>query len=111
MTIKEIATHTDKSESAVKVYMLRHGYPTKKQVECPIMEKLIKIKFACPNWFRPDRGFYKEARISQKRFTDLRMGYAQPTADELKRVAKVINVSTDDLLQLYQDRQLSLFPD
>lgn len=110
-TIKEIADAVGKSEAAVKVYMYRKGIAVKKRLDCPILQRLIMIKFADVNWFKPDRAFYEKVKISQKRFSALRMGYAQPTAEELIRVASVLKVNENDLKELYKDRQLSLFPE
>lgn len=109
LTLQQIAEKLHKSPAAVRVYMTRNGYSLKKKVACPIVEKLIRIKFADPTWFKTNRAFYQQVQISQKRFSDLRQGYANPTEDEMKRIAKVLNVSTEDFIELFKSRQLGLF--
>lgn len=108
-TLQQIASRLGKTPAALRVYLVRNGYALKKQVSCPIVEKLIRIKFADPTWFRTNRAFYAKVKISQKRFSDLRAGYANPTEEELKRIAKVLCVSSDDLIELFKSRRLDLF--
>ncbi len=111
LSLQQIADKLGKSPAALRVYMFRNGYALKKQVACPLVERLIRIKFADPSWFRTNRAFYQSVQISQKRFSDLRAGYANPTEDEMKRIAKVLNVSTEDFIELFKSRQLDLFSD
>lgn len=108
-SLQQIADRLGKSPEAVRVYMYRNGYALKPKVKCPIVEKLIKIKFADASWFRPNRAFYQKCDISQKRFSDLRLGYANPTEKEMKKIASALDVSADDLLKLFDSRQLELF--
>lgn len=109
LTLQQIADRLHKTPAAVRVYMYRNGYNLKTKLSCPLVERLIQIKFADPKWFRPNREFYNKVQIGQKRFTNLRLGYANPTEDEMKKIAKALNVSSDDLLSLFSSRQLDLF--
>lgn len=109
LTLQQIADKLHKTPAAVRVYMYRNGYDLRAKLSCPLVEKLIRIKFADPKWFRPNRDFYDKVQIGQKRFTNLRLGYANPTEDEMKKIAKALNVNSDELLQLFSSRQLDLF--
>lgn len=109
LSISDLSIEIGKSEAAIRVYMTRHNIPVKRVLDCPIVEKLINIKFADAKWFRPNRDFFSKVKISQKRFSDLRHGYANPTEDEMKRIASVLSIGTDDLLALFKSRQLNLF--
>ncbi len=110
-SIEHIANRLGKSENAVYLYAYRHRIALRKMVVNPIMRKMIEIKFGSVEYFTPNRDFYKKVQISQKRWSELVFGYAQPTDSELRSVAKAINFSVDEALQLMQARQLSLFPD
>ena len=109
LTLQHIAEQVGKTPAAVRVYMYRHGYALKAKLACPLVERLIKIKFAEPTWFKPNREFYSKVKISQKRFTNLRLGYANPTEDEMKAIARVLNINNEDFISLFNSRQLDLF--
>lgn len=111
LTPEQMTSVLGRTEAAIRAYMYRHGLATKQKVKCPIIEKLINIKFADVTWFRPNRAFYDQVKISQKRFTDLRMGYSQPTEDEIKRIANALHINRDDFIELFHQRQLNLFDD
>ena len=104
-----IADALGKTEEAVYLYCYRHNIPVRKQLNNPIMVKLLTIKFGNPKFFHPTREFYQSVSITQKRWAALSWGYAQPTQDELRRVAKVFNFSADEAFDLMESRQLNLF--
>lgn len=104
-----IADALGKTEEAVYLYCYRHNIPVRKQLDNPIMVKLLTIKFGNPKFFHPTREFYQSVAITQKRWAVLAWGYAQPTQDELRRVAKVFNFSADEAFDLMENRQLNLF--
>jgi hypothetical protein len=47
--------------------------------------------------------------ISQKRFSKLRLGQAQPTEKELASVCREFNMSHEEYSRLLEARQLDLF--
>ena len=109
LSLQQIAEQLGKTPAAVRVYMYRNGYSLKRKLACPLVEKLISIKFADPNWFKPNREFYRQVKIGQKRFTDLRLGYANPTEDEMRKIADVLGIDRNDFVKLFNSRQLELF--
>lgn len=109
--IESIARMLNKTEMALYLYTYRHRIPLRKALKNPMMRKMIEIKFGSVEFFTPTREFYKKANLSQKRWSELVFGYAQPTQDELKRVAKVINFSVDEAFRLMEARQMQLFED
>lgn len=109
LSLQQIAEQVGRTPAAVRVFMYRNGFSLKRKLACPLVEKLISIKFADPNWFKPNREFYNKVQIGQKRFTNLRLGYANPTEEEMRKIAKVLDISSDDLLKLFASRQLDLF--
>lgn len=109
MTTGQIATALHKSDQAIRLYCYRNGIALRKQLEKPMVPELMRIKFGNPSYFRPNRDFFVKVKISQKRFSLLRQGYAQPTADELKALSREWNVSLPEAMQLITSRQLNLF--
>lgn len=108
-TIENIASALGRSERSVRLYCYRNRIAFKEQVKRPIMVSILQIKFGDAKWFVPTRGFYEQVRISQKRFSLLRNGYAQPTEEEIKAVCKAFNMSHREYAELLAARQLDLF--
>ena len=48
--------------------------------------------------FKPEKSFYKQINIGQKRFWQILRNEQQPTLDELERIAKALNVKPKDLI-------------
>lgn len=110
MTPDEIGERIFKSGRAVRLYMYRnHIEPDYKKANTCLVEKMLNIKFGNAKYFSPDRQWFEKAKIGQKRFALLRRGKEQPTEDELKKIAKAIQMSTDELFELFKSRQLELF--
>lgn len=109
MTIESIALSLGRSEMSVKLFCYRHRIALGKQVKRPIMVSILQIKFGDAKWFVPTREFYEQTNISQKRFSKLRCGYAQPTEDEIKAVCRVLNMNHNEYAELLAARQLDLF--
>lgn len=107
--ISRIAELTGRTENAVRIYCMRHDIPVRQQIKFPMMRLLLDIKFGSSEFFKPSRQWLAEVRISQKRFSSLRQGYEQATEEEMKRVAKKLNVSHEELITLCNSRQLDLF--
>ena len=74
-----------------------------------MLVELLRIKFGNPEYFKPTREFYQKVGISQKRFSKLRLGYAQPTEKELASVCREFNMSHEEYSRLLDSRQLDLF--
>lgn len=109
MTPKQIAECLGKSEMAVRLYCYRNRIGFREPLKRPMLVELLRIKFGNPEYFKPTREFYQKVNISQKRFSDLRLGYAQPTEKELATVCREFNMSHEEYSRLLDARQLSLF--
>lgn len=108
-TPKEIAEMIGKTERAVKLYMYRQNISGRKKLKCPLVEKMLNLKFGNAKFFTPDREWFKQVGISQKRFAELKQGYAQPNTTELKSIAKGIHLNIDEMCEFFKVRQLELF--
>lgn len=109
MTPAAIGEKLGKTEQAVRLYCYRHRIPLGKTLERPMLVELLRIKFGDPEYFQPTRSFFEKVKISQKRFSQLRQGYAQPTEQELQRLSQEWNMTMNEAIKLMSSRQLNLF--
>ena len=109
--LNSIAVSLKKSEDAVYLYCYRHHIPLKPRKKNPMMRRLLEIKFGNPDFFHPSKDFFRQTGINQKRWTELAWGYEQPTQEELKRAAVILNFSVEETFKLMEARQLELFPE
>lgn len=109
MTPEQIGECIGKSEMAVRLYCYRHRISPYETIKRPMLVELLRIKFGNPEYFKPTREFYQKVKISQKRFSKLRLGYAQPTETELAAVCREFNMSHEEYSRLLDARQLDLF--
>ncbi len=111
LSIENIAKCLGKTVMAVKLYCYRKNIPLQPTVDKPLLVELLKIKFGNPEFFHPTRDFFSQIGISQKRWSRLRQGYAQPTEEEMRKLYQVWHVTSQEAMQLFEFRQLSLFED
>lgn len=109
MTLDDIALRLGRSVDAVYLYCYRHHIPVKPRLKNPMMRRLLEIKFGNPDFFHPSKDFFRQVGINQKRWTELAWGYVQPSQDELKRAAVILNFSVEETFKLMEARQLDLF--
>lgn len=109
--LNSIAESLKKSEDAVYLYCYRHHIPLKPRLKNPMMRRLLEIKFGNPDFFHPSKDFFRQTGINQKRWTELAWGYEQPTQDELKRAAVILNFTVEETFKLMEARQIELFPE
>ena len=105
MTIEDMADHICKSSLAVQLYMHRHRLAIS-PVNRNLIQEILKIKFVYPEYFTPNKAFYKAVNISQVRWWDIYYGRKQCTNEEYIAVATHLNVS---LQEAFESRQLSIF--
>ena len=110
LSLKSIAATMGRSEDAVYLYCYRH-ITLKPVLKNPMMRRLLEIKFGNPDFFHPSKDFFRQTGINQKRWTELAWGYVQPTQDELKRAATILNFTVEETFKLMDARQLELFPE
>jgi len=109
MTPEQIGLELGKSEMAVRLFCYRHRISFREPLKRPMLIELLRIKFGNPEYFKPTREFYQKVAISQKRFSKLRLGQAQPTEKELASVCREFNMSHEEYSRLLEARQLDLF--
>lgn len=108
-SIRQLADALGRTENAVKLFMYRHRLPLCRQVKSPTVVHLLRIKLGDPKWFTPTREFYEQVGIGQKRWTSLAFGYANPTEDELRKIARAFNLREEEWVKLLEASQLNLF--
>lgn len=109
--IMEIAKVLHRSEPSIYLYCYRHNISLRHTLEVNPVRKMFDIRFGDWQLFTPNRAFYEKTGISQKRFQDLFRGNASPSGEELKAIARAINLSSDETFELMGVIQLSLFPE
>ena len=107
--LKQIAARLNRTEEAIYLYCYRHHIHLKEQLKNPLMRRLLIIKFGSPELFKPNREFLLRVGIGQKRWTSLAWGYAQPTQNEMLKVAKELKFTVEETFELMEARQLNLF--
>jgi len=70
--------------------------------------RLLRKKIIYPEYFSPTARFYKATGIRRRRFWMLYRGEAVPTADELKAIARHLEISADEVIDWLQF-ELELF--
>ena len=108
-TVSDIAIDLGRSEMSVNLFMYRHKIAKKTQIQKNIMRDLVKIKFVDANYFTPNRSFFQAVNISQKRWGQLMLGYAQATQKEMMSVASHLQLSSEEAIKLIGNCQLDLF--
>ena len=66
-----IAESLGKSEDAVYLYCYRHHIALRPRLKNPMMRRLLEIKFGDPDFFKPNKGFFHQTGINQKRSNDI----------------------------------------
>lgn len=109
--IMDIAKALNRTEASVYLFCYRNKIPLRETLELNTVQKMFDIRFGDWRLFHPNKAFYSKTGISQKRFQDIFGGFAAASADEIKSIARAINLSDDETFELMGVIQLSLFPD
>lgn len=110
MSLADMAARLSRSELSVQLYMLRHGIARRQTVKRNLLRELVGVKIAT-EYFHPTREFYRAVGINQVRFQQIWQGYRQATNNEMERVARHLNFTSDELMKFMFNRQLDLFAD
>lgn len=108
-SMESIAAILHRPIAGVYLKAYREHIPLKPQHPRPMMRMMMQAKFRDITLFTANREFYRETGISQKRWPDLLYGYACPTQDEMKRVARYLNFEPRDYERFLTCKQLDLF--
>lgn len=104
-----LSTVLHRTEEAIYLKAYRMKLPLKPQCARPTMRKIMQTKFGDITLFSANRQFYQSTRISQKRWPDLLYGYAEPTQEEIERVATYLHIDQRDWIRFVKDYQQNLF--
>ena len=109
--LETICEKLKRSRTSVYLFCYRNAIPLKNHLERNVIREMFRIRFGSEKFFKPNREFYHEAKISQKRFHQIFFGYSHPSLEEVGRIVKTINLDTGEAIQLLGYMQLDLFPD
>lgn len=106
MSLPDLAKHFNRSQLAVKCYIIRERIPYREQVKVNLLVELLEVKFGNPRYFKPNRQFYNAVKMSQIRFWKLYRGEVNPTEKEYNTLKAHFNITTENI---EHNRQLELF--
>jgi len=102
----QIAKDIGRSELALDLYLHRHRNDPRLLDKKNLLIQLLQKKFKDITCFTPNRSFFDEVKIGQKRYWSIYKGTDQITGEELKRIADYLDVTLEGV---YEARQTSLF--
>lgn len=108
-TKKQVAEALNRSVQAVHLFCYRYKVPIRPVLPKSNIRTMLTIKFGDPDYFSPNKEFYKKTRITSHRWTELSFGYCQATTEECVAVARELNFSSEELLKIMEARQMTLF--
>lgn len=106
MTLPDLAKHFNRSQLAVKCFIIRERLPYRNQVKVNLLIELLELRFGNPRYFKPNREFYRSVQMSQIRFWKLYRGEVNPTEKEYNTLKDHFNITVENI---EYNRQLELF--
>lgn len=103
--LPDICNHVGRSERAVKLFLHRNKITVGPTVKRNLVKELLTLKFVCPEYFQPNRAFYKAVGINQMRWWNLYHGKENITETEYAALVGHFKVT---LLDAFNARQLTL---
>ena len=102
--IDEICSTLKRSEQAVYCQVVRMRLPFNKTTENNLLMVALEMRFVRPDWFMPDRNFFRVTGINQKRWWRLYRGEEQITEEELVRLFEVLGINHSEFFEARQKR-------
>lgn len=107
MTFEDMADAIGVSTYNLKLF-LHQNKIFRKQAHRNLLLEMLTLKFGKPEYFHPNKEFYKAVGIGQRRFWQLYRGEKAVTEKEYQNLALHFGVSLKDAFEM---RQLSLLDD
>ena len=108
LPLAQMAKAVHRSEMAVRLFILRNKWTAKKTLSNNSLIRLLKVKFNHIEDFQPSRTFYRETKISQKKFWKIYRGEIKITQEEYLSVARYFGIPPQEC---FDGLQLELFED
>lgn len=105
MTVGQMAEALGKSIMSVTLFLHRRRI-TPKGTDNSILKQMLTMKFGKAEYFSPNRTFYSEVEISQKRWWDLFHGRKKITEKEYIKLCETFNITLEEA---FEARQLKIF--
>jgi len=106
-TIDDIAHDLGKSRMAVQLFIHRKRITSSGgKVKRNIVQEILKLKFTHIEDFQPNRNFYNETKIGQRRWWQLYFGDKPIMQDEYLALTRYFGIT---LQEAFEARQLNLF--
>jgi hypothetical protein len=101
----EIAQALGRSEIAVRQYIHRERLPIRGRLKKNLVIEMLRMRFIHPEFFMPNRKFYKDLKINQNRWWRLYRGEEKPTDEECRRLVEYLELPADEF---FKKRQLEI---
>jgi hypothetical protein len=102
LPVEDIAAGIGRSPRAVILFLHRNRVAVGKTVAHNLTLAVLKRKFGHPEYFAPNRRFFRETRINQKRWWDLYCGRKQITPEEYDRLCSHLDIPPEDKFEARQ---------
>ncbi len=104
--IDDICRELGRSRQSVDCQAVRMRLSFNKTIENNLLMVALISRFVRPEWFSPDRQFFRLTRINQKRWWKLYRGEDRITDEELVRLFEALNVDHSRFFELRQKQIL-----
>lgn len=105
-TVDDIAKELGKSRMAVQLFIHRKRITAGGKIKRNIVQEILKLKFTHIEDFQPNRNFYNETKIGQRRWWQLYFGEKQILQNEYLSLTRYFGIT---LQEAFEARQLNLF--
>lgn len=106
VSLEDMAVYLERSPMSVRLFILRKRLSPGALVKRNLLMEMLKIKFRHPEDFYPNKAFYNETGIGQRRWWDLYYGRKPITGKEYSAVAEYLGLTVQEVIE---SRQLELF--
>ena len=102
--VEDICDYLNRSEQAVYCQAVRMRLSFNKTTENNLLMVALVTRFVRPEWFSPDRDFFRASGINQKRWWKLYRGEVSVTEEELVRLFEMLGIDHSLFFEARQKR-------
>lgn len=100
LSLEEIADHFNTTSNSVQLAIHRYRLFNPEKLRASLAYRVIKQVFRRPEYFCPNRGFYKAIGVTQKRWWNLFRGEEKITQEEFNRLGIHLKLTLEETLEL-----------
>ena len=100
LSLEEIAEHFDTTSNSVQLAIHRYRLFNPEKLRASLAYRVIKLVFRRPEYFSPNKDFYKAIGISQRRWWYIFKGEVKITQEEFNRLGVHLKLTLEETLEL-----------